>query len=107
MLSAYRGVVLAPLMFNLPVHHPHASRGRYNGTAILLFPKPLRYVMEIAFLGHSYHLMHHLFPRIPFYHYSTAYYALEKELSTVNAKVVEVGLWPTPEVLAAPRPVAQ
>ena len=62
--------------------------------------------MEYAFLGHSYHLMHHLYPRIPFYHYSKAYYALEKDLATVNAKVVDVGLWPTPKVLAAPRPLA-
>ena len=100
-LPAYIGVVLCPLMFDWPVHHPHDSRGRYNGTAILLFPKPLRYVMEIAFLGHSYHLMHHLFPRIPFYHYGKAYFALEKELETVDAKVVDLLLWPTPSTLAA------
>lgn len=89
-LPAYIGVVLCPLMFDWPVHHPHDNRGRYTGTAILIFPKPLRKVMEIAFLGHSYHLMHHLFPRIPFYRYGTAYYALEKELKTVNAKVVNL-----------------
>lgn len=106
-LPGYLGVCLCPLMFDWPVHHPHDSKGRYSGTSILLFPKPLRPIMEIAFLGHSYHLMHHLFPRIPFYHYGKAYYALETELKTVNAKVVDVGLWPTPEVLAAPRPIAQ
>jgi fatty acid desaturase len=101
-LPAYFGVCLCPLMFDWPVHHPHDNRGRYTGTAILLFPRPLRYVMEIAFLGHSYHLMHHLFPRIPFYHYGKAYFALEKELGTVNAKVVDVGLWPTPGGLTDP-----
>jgi fatty acid desaturase len=58
--------------------------------------------MEYAFLGHSYHLMHHLYPRIPFYRYSTAYYALEKEVATVNGKVVDVGLWPTPSGLVDP-----
>ncbi len=99
-VPAYFGVCLCPLMFDWPVHHPHDNRGRYTGTAILLFPRPLRYVMEIAFLGHSYHLMHHLFPRIPFYHYGKAYYALEKELTTVNAKVVDVAIWPTPDSLA-------
>ena len=105
-VPAYFGVCLCPLMFDWPVHHPHDTKARYTGAAILLFPKPLRPIMEYAFLGHSYHLMHHLYPRIPFYHYSTAYYALEKELTTVNAKVVDVGLWPTPDVLAAPRPIA-
>ncbi len=103
-LPAYIGVCLCPLMFDWPVHHPHDNRGRYTGTAILLFPRPLRKVMEYAFLGHSYHLMHHLYPRIPFYHYSTAYYALEKGVSTVNGKVVDVGLWPTPASLAQGTP---
>ena len=89
-LPGYIGVALCPLMFDWPVHHPHDSRGRYTGTAILLFPKPIRAFMEILFLGHSYHLMHHLFPRIPFYHYAKAYYALETELGTVGAKVSDL-----------------
>ena len=86
-LPGYIGVVMCPLFFDWPVHHPHGERGRYQNSAILLFPKPIRRLMEIAFLGHSYHLMHHLYPRIPFYHYGTAYFALESELATVDAKV--------------------
>ena len=86
-LPGYIGVVMCPLFFDWPVHHPHSERGRYQSAAILLFPKPIRGLMEIAFLGHSYHLMHHLYPRIPFYHYGTAYFALESELATVEAKV--------------------
>jgi len=89
-LPGYLGVVLCPLMFDWPVHHPHNSQGRYTGSAILLFPKPLRFFLEILFLGHSYHLMHHLFPRIPFYHYGKAYYALAPELATVGAKVQDL-----------------
>jgi len=91
-LPGYIGVVLCPLMFDWPVHHPHSARGRYNNSAILLFPKPVRFFMEIIFLGHSYHLMHHLFPRIPFYHYGKAYYALAPELATVGAKVTNLSL---------------
>jgi beta-carotene hydroxylase len=91
-LPGYIGVVICPLMFDWPVHHPHSARGRYTSSAILLFPKPIRLFMEIIFLGHSYHLMHHLFPRIPFYHYGKAYYALEPELATVGAKVRDLAL---------------
>ena len=91
-LPAYLGVVLCPLMFDWPVHHPHASRGRYDSSAILLFPKPIRPIMEVLFLGHSYHLMHHLYPRIPFYHYGKAYYALEGELQGIGAKVTTIRL---------------
>jgi fatty acid desaturase len=86
-LPGYIGVVMCPLMFDWPVHHPHTERGRYTDSAILLFPKPVRWLIDLFFCGHAYHLMHHLYPRIPFYHYGTAYYALEKDLTAMGAKV--------------------
>ncbi len=86
-LPAYFGVVLCPLMFDWPVHHPHSERGRYVDSAILLFPKPIRWLTDLVFCGHAYHLMHHLYPRMPFYHYGTAYYALERELAALGAPV--------------------
>jgi beta-carotene hydroxylase len=91
-LPGYLGVVLCPLMLDWPVHHPHDSRERYTNSAILLFPTPVRFFMEIVFLGHTYHLMHHLFPRIPFYHYGKAYHALAPELATVGAKVKDLAV---------------
>ncbi|MCP5432807.1 MAG: fatty acid desaturase [Alphaproteobacteria bacterium] len=86
-VPAYFGVCLCPLMFDWPVHHPHSERGRYTDSAILLFPKPVRFLVDLAFCGHSYHLMHHLYPRIPFYDYGTAYYAMEGDLPGVSAKI--------------------
>lgn len=86
-LPGYIGVVMCPLMFDWPVHHPHTERGRYTDSAILLFPKPVRWLVDLFFCGHAYHLMHHLYPRIPFYHYGTAYYALEKDLPPMGATV--------------------
>ena len=86
-LPGYIGVVMCPLMFDWPVHHPHTERGRYTDSAILLFPKPIKWLIDPFFCGHAYHLMHHMYPRIPFYDYKTAYYALEKELVPVCAKV--------------------
>jgi beta-carotene hydroxylase len=78
---------MCPLMFDWPVHHPHTERGRYTDSAVLLFPKPVRWLVDMFFCGHAYHLMHHMYPRIPFYHYGTAYYALEKDLVPMGAKV--------------------
>ncbi len=86
-LPGYIGVVMCPLMFDWPVHHPHTERGRYADSAVLLFPRPIRRLMDPFFQGHAYHLIHHLYPRIPYYHYGTAYYALEPELSGLGAKV--------------------
>jgi fatty acid desaturase len=87
-LPAYIGVVMCPLMFDWPVHHPHTGRGRYTDSAILLFPRSVRWFMDPLFCGHAYHLMHHLYPRMPFYHYGTAYYALERELAAVHSPMI-------------------
>jgi beta-carotene hydroxylase len=86
-LPGYIGVVMCPLMFDWPVHHPHTKRGRYSDSAVLLFPNSVRWLVDSFFCGHAYHLMHHMYPRLPYYHYGTAYYALESELTGVGAKV--------------------
>lgn len=86
-LPGYIGVVLCPMMFDWPVHHPHSDRGRYTDSAILLFPRPIRAVMDFVFCGHSYHLIHHLYPRVPFYRYRTAWHALKDELLPLGPKV--------------------
>lgn len=90
-LPGYIGVVLCPLFFDWPVHHPHEKQGRYVDSAILLFPKPIKLIADLAFCGHTYHLMHHLYPRVPFYDYGTAYYALANELPNVGPPIHHLG----------------
>lgn len=88
-LPGYIGVVLCPVMFDWPVHHPHSERGRYTDSAVLLFPPPLRTLMDVVFCGHTYHLVHHLYPRLPFYRYGAAWNALKSELLTLDPRVRE------------------
>ena len=91
-LPGYIGVVLCPVMFDWPVHHPHTERGRYSDSAILLFPRPFRAFMDFIFCGHTYHLIHHLYPRVPFYRYRAAWEALKDELRLLNPKIREFSL---------------
>jgi fatty acid desaturase len=86
-LPGYIGVVMCPLFFDWPVHHPHADQGRYGDTAILRFRQPWQFVMDVFFCGHTYHLIHHMYPRVPFYHYGTVFYALEPELMKLGPKI--------------------
>jgi beta-carotene hydroxylase len=86
-LPGYFGVCMVPALFDWPVHHPHTERGRYTDSAILRFPQPLQFVMDVFFCGHTYHLIHHMYPRVPFYHYGAAYYALEPELLKLGPKI--------------------
>ena len=60
--------------------------------AVLLFPPPFRTLMDVIFCGHTYHLVHHLYPRVPFFRYRTAWEALKGELLTLNPKIREFSL---------------
>lgn len=86
-LPGYIGVVLCPMALDWPVHHPHSGRGRYVDTAVLLFPRPFGLLMNVILSGHAYHLIHHLYPRLPFYRYGTAWRALKDELMLLNPLV--------------------
>jgi beta-carotene hydroxylase len=91
-VPAYFGIVLCPVMFDWPVHHPHTERGRYTDSAILLFPPPFRTLMDVIFCGHTYHLVHHLYPRVPFFRYRAAWHALKGELLPLEPKVRKFSL---------------
>ena len=86
-LPGYIGLVICPLLFDWTVHHPHTAQGRYANTAILVFPRPIQRVMDLLYCGQTYHLVHHLYPRVPFYTYRPIYSALEPALPTLGATV--------------------
>jgi fatty acid desaturase len=47
--------------------------------------------LSFFLLGQNYHLIHHLYPRIPFYDYPKVYVELEEEILGEGAKVVKLG----------------
>lgn len=70
-------------------HHPFDETARYRNTANFETPgvlKPLRWF----WLGQDIHGMHHLFPRVPFYHYRR----LQRDIAPVLAahQVPHLGL---------------
>lgn len=65
-------------MLDYVPHAPHRTRERYKNTNVI-FGK----IIYILSMGHSYHVIHHLWPRIPFYRYKQVFNeyraVLEKE----------------------------
>ena len=86
-LPGHIALVTCALMFDWLVHHPHTERGRYIDSAVLDFPRLIRPLMDTLLQGHAYHLIHHMYPRLPYNHYRTAYFALESELMGFGVKV--------------------
>lgn len=68
------------LLFDYWPHRPHTERGRLRDTAAIL-PRYL----DPFFLRQNLHLVHHLFPAIPWYRYREALGALEPELRAASA----------------------
>ncbi len=63
------GLALGFFFDYLP-HRPHQERDRWKNARV--YPGK---VLNILIMGQNYHLIHHLWPSIPWYNYQNAYYA--------------------------------
>lgn len=75
-LPAKIGSALLGLLFDYWPHRPHTERGRLRDTAIL---NPAWF--DPFFLSQNVHLIHHLFPTVPWYRYRAVLRRLEPGLS--------------------------
>jgi beta-carotene hydroxylase len=66
--SAIVGLALG-LFFDYLPHRPHQERDRWKNARVY----PNR-VLNLLIGGQNYHLIHHLWPSIPWYNYQSAYY---------------------------------
>jgi len=60
------------LFFDYLPHRPFKERDRWKNARV--YPSP---ILNWLIMGQNYHLIHHLWPSIPWYHYQTAYYATQ------------------------------
>ena len=57
------------LFFDYLPHRPFKERDRWKNSRV--YPSP---ILNLLILGQNYHLVHHLWPSIPWYKYQSAYY---------------------------------
>jgi beta-carotene hydroxylase len=65
------GITLG-LFFDYLPHRPFVERNRWKNARV--YPGK---VLNILILGQNYHLIHHLWPSIPWYNYQPAYYLMK------------------------------
>jgi beta-carotene hydroxylase len=65
------GIALG-LFFDYLPHRPFVERNRWKNARV--YPGK---VLNILILGQNYHLIHHLWPSIPWYNYQPAYYLMK------------------------------
>ncbi len=67
--TAVVGLALG-LFFDYLPHRPHQERDRWKNARV--YPNP---ILNLLIMGQNYHLIHHLWPSIPWYKYQPAYHA--------------------------------
>ena len=68
LLPTVIAVFLLVMLFDYVPHHPHKSQDPFQNTRI--YPSRL---LNIVLLGQNYHLIHHLYPRVPWYKYKEVF----------------------------------
>ncbi|HEU4969702.1 fatty acid desaturase [Sphingomonas sp.] len=76
------GRLLMGIFLSWLPHRPFAAGDRYHATALRRGR-----LLAIASIGHSLHLVHHLWPRVPFYRYGRLYRALSPMLHDRGVRV--------------------
>lgn len=75
--------IILAITFDWLPHHPHEERARYLNTRIHDIPG-----LSFLLLGQNYHLIHHLYPRIPFYDYKNIFSNIKEELEHEGTEIV-------------------
>lgn len=68
LLPALVAMTILAFTFDWLPHHPHDVQSRFLDTRIVLLPG-----LTIPLLWQNYHLIHHLYPRVPFYRYAACF----------------------------------
>lgn len=83
-LPAFLAQGFLAFVFDWLPHHPHENRERYRDTRVILLPG-----LGFLLLGQSHHLVHHLYPRLPFYRYARCFAELRDHLESKGAPIEE------------------
>lgn len=82
LLPAFLASGVLAFLFDWVPHQPHNVQGRYRDTRAI----PIR-GLGLLTLGQNLHLVHHLFPRVPFYRYHKVFGELRNDLAAKGAPI--------------------
>lgn len=85
------GSAIIIFLFAYVPHRPHDTKERYRNTRIHSIGGPWEWLANTVYLFQNYHLIHHLFPRIPFYLYPAVFRELRPVLERQGSRIHEHG----------------
>ena len=81
-LPVWLGRFWLSVVFGWLPHHPHVEVGRYRDTRVFTF-----FASTFLIRGHDYHLLHHLFPRVPHYRLRSVWREIGPHLVAQGARI--------------------
>ncbi|MEC9369456.1 MAG: fatty acid desaturase, partial [Pseudomonadota bacterium] len=86
------GSALIIYFFAYLTHQPHVTKERFRDTNVFwVRGKVLEPLVNWTYLFQNFHLIHHLFPRIPFYLYGRVFRDLRPVLDRAGSRIFEFG----------------
>lgn len=90
LLGYFAGGFFTAYWFAYRPHFPYDNSERYQNTSSLIMPMWMKPI-EWLWLGQNIHSIHHLFPRVPFYHYRALHRDIEPILRAQGTPII--GIW--------------
>lgn len=78
------------LFFTYIVHHPHTEQETIKGANVILAAPWLLPFITLALVFQNYHLIHHLYPRVPFYRLGSVFRRLRPQLKAQGAPIIKI-----------------
>jgi beta-carotene hydroxylase len=91
LLPHWLGSAIIIFFFAWLPHQPHVAKERYRDTNVFWIDGALAKVVDWLYLFQNFHLIHHLFPRIPFFKYRKVFTELRPVLEKQGARIYELG----------------
>jgi beta-carotene hydroxylase len=91
LLPQWIGSAIIIYFFAYLPHKPHDTKNKWLATRIVKISGPMAKIVNWVYLFQNYHLIHHLFPRIPFYLYPEAFQDLKPVLEKQGSRIHEYG----------------
>jgi len=85
------GIAALLYLFAYIVHTPHEAVGRWVDTSTILVDGAFGRLVTWLWLFQNYHSIHHLYPRVPFYHYRELYGEIEGTMIARGAPIYRLG----------------
>ncbi|WP_419812976.1 fatty acid desaturase [Bacterioplanoides sp.] len=81
-IPAFISMFALVFFYDFLPHHPHKSLDRHHNSRVILGT-----VTKWLTLAQSYHLVHHLYPRVPWYRYEDLYHRIVPDLDAKQSPI--------------------